>query len=186
MNTGAAAGIDRRLAPWLPHLGADHTAYRNHVLRVLAFCDALHAASPLAAGEPAPSTTEAYLTAAAFHDLGIWSAGTFDYLAPSVALARTWLHEHDCAEDLPAPVTAMIQQHHKLRSAGSPSTPVEIFRRADVTDVSLGGVRFGVPRAHYRAVCREWPNAGFHRRLVTLTIARARRHPGSPLPMVKW
>lgn len=91
MSTTATAEIDRRLAPWTTHLGADRTGYRNHALRVLATCDALHAASGRPAEDPVPSTTEEYLTAAAFHDLGIWSAGTFDYLAPSADLARRWL-----------------------------------------------------------------------------------------------
>jgi hypothetical protein len=31
-----------------------------------------------------------------------------------------------------------------------------------------------------------WPDAGFHRRLVQLTVDRFRHHPLSPLPMVKW
>lgn len=80
----------------------------------------------------------------------------------------------------------MIVEHHRIRRAGPSSAPVEIFRRADAVDVSLGVVRFGLPRASCRAVRRECPDAGFHARLVALTLAHARRHPGSPLPMFKW
>lgn len=185
MSATAVAEIDRRLAPWTDHLGADRTAYRNHVLRVLATCDALHAASPDAAAQAAPSTTEEYLTAAAFHDLGIWSAGTFDYLAPSAALARRWLTEQH-RDELDSLVTAMIDNHHRIRRAAAPTSPVEIFRRADTVDVTLGAVNFGMPRRRYRALLRQWPDAGFHRRLVTLTLTHTRRHPTSPLPMFKW
>lgn len=181
----AAAEIDRRLAPWTDHLGADRTAYRNHTLRVLALCDSLHAESARAADEPRPSTTEEFLTAAAYHDLGIWSAGTFDYLAPSGALARRWLAEQH-RDELDPLVTAMIDNHHRIRPAGAPTSPVEIFRRADTIDVTLGALSFGLPRRRYRELLRQWPDAGFHRRLVTLTVARTRRHPTSPLPMFKW
>ncbi|MBJ8343442.1 hypothetical protein [Antrihabitans sp. YC2-6] len=78
--------IDRRLEPWFTALAGDRTPYTNHVLRVLEFCDALYA---VGGGSGAvPSSREEYLTAGAFHDLGIWSAGTFDYLGPSAELAR--------------------------------------------------------------------------------------------------
>jgi hypothetical protein len=35
-------------------------------------------------------------------------------------------------------------------------------------------------------VRRALPNRGFHQRLVVLTAQRCRRHPLSPLPMIKW
>ena len=41
-----------------------------------------------ALGVAAPDTQRKIAIAAAFHDLGIWSAGTMDYLPPSAALAR--------------------------------------------------------------------------------------------------
>ncbi|ORM32859.1 hypothetical protein [Williamsia sp. 1135] len=177
--------VDRRLTPWREVLGADWDPYRNHVQRVLAFCDELHAISFRAPHSPVPSTTEEYLTAAAFHDLGIWSAGTFDYLPPSVDLAQQWLREQDRG-DLRTLVTEMISDHHKVRRAGPPASPIEVFRRADTMDVSFGLVRFGVPRRRYSAVSKELPDNGFHRRLINLTIRRTREHPTSPLPMFKW
>lgn len=177
--------LDRRLTPWREELGTDWDAYRNHVRRVLAFCDELHAISFRAPHSPVPSTTEEYLTAAAFHDLGIWSADTFDYLPPSVELAQRWLHEQDRG-DLRTLVTEMISDHHKVRRAASPASPVEVFRRADTMDVSFGLVRFGVPRHRYSTIVKQLPDNGFHRRLVDLTIRRTREHPTSPLPMFKW
>ena len=69
-----------------------------------------------------------------------------------------------------------------------PSTQasVETFRRADWIDVSNGMLRFGLPRAVVREVRRTFPDAGFHRRLLQLTLRRFRRHPLSPLPMMRW
>jgi hypothetical protein len=47
-------------------------------------------------------------------------------------------------------------------------------------------VSFGLPRARLQAIFARWPNAGFHRRLVHLTLPEARRHPLRPLPVLKW
>jgi hypothetical protein len=44
---------------------------------------------------------------------------------------------------------------------------------------------FGIPRGFIRSVFATWPDAGFHWRLVQLTLHRFRTHPLSPLPMVK-
>ncbi|MFX0580701.1 HD domain-containing protein [Nocardia nepalensis] len=173
--------IDRRLNPWLPQLGSDRVAYTNHVLRVLELCNLLAGGS----GSP-PSTREEYLTAAAFHDLGIWTAGTFDYLAPSAGLALQWLDQIDRSE-LAELVVAMIHQHHKIRPAGDAGDPIEIFRRADAIDVEYGLLgRFGIARSTYRELAERYPDKGFHRRLVQLAAKRIRTNPASPLPMLKW
>lgn len=173
--------VEARLAPWQQQLGADRAAYTNHVLRVLTLCDLLAADQ-----HPRPSTREEFLTAAALHDIGIWSAGSFDYLAPSCDLARAWLASID-RDDATGLVVSMIDQHHKLRPAGPPHDPVEIFRRADAIDVERGLLgRFGISRGTYRDLAKRYPNHGFHRRLVSLAARRLRTHPTSPLPMLKW
>lgn len=180
-TSGLRQEIDRRLEPWADALGEDRVAYTNHVLRVVILCDRQAADLGFVA-----SDREEYLTAGAFHDLGIWSAGTFDYLEPSEQLAREWLAGVG-REDLGDLVTQMIDQHHKVRSAGRPHDPVEIFRRADAIDVEVGLLgRFGVSRAEYRQLAQEFPDAGFHRRLLELGGKRLRTHPLSPLPVLKW
>ena len=178
------AAIDEMLRPWKGQLGADYDAYEHHVMRVLLLCDRLHRRTDPASGDT-PSREPEYLTAGVFHDLGIWTAHTFDYLAPSVELARTWL-TNEGNQHLEPVVTAMIAQHHKIRQADSPTSPVEIFRRADTIDLTLGLRRFGLPLREYRTITRRYPDAGFHRRLVTLARKRLQAHPASPLPMVKW
>jgi hypothetical protein len=167
---------DAVLAAHVGVLGSDLTGYRHHVYRVVNLCVAQNAVDG--------ANLELVAVAAVFHDLGIWTHGTFDYLGPSVALARAHLERHGqaawCDE-----VSAMILDHHKLRPCrGAPL--VEVFRRADWIDVT-GGVRhFGVGLGLVRALYDRWPSAGFHRRLVALSLARLRSHPWSPLPMVRF
>ncbi len=163
-------------------LGEDFEAYRNHVLRVC------HLAAAFA--QPAPEELERIQIAAAFHDLGIWSHATFDYLEPSAALARGYL------EEIGRPtwrleVELMIHQHHKItacQARGSrPGMDLEeAFRRADWVDVTLGRRRFGLSRGRIRPIVRAFPNAGFHRRLRQLTWGQLRRRPWNPFPMFKW
>ncbi|MEU4417760.1 MULTISPECIES: hypothetical protein [Nocardia] len=175
--------IAERLEPWTGRLGADRKAYFHHVLRVLRSADLLFARS----GEPGPppSAREEFRTAATFHDLGIWAAATFDYLEPSCALAGDWLIAHN-REDIAELVAEMIRDHHRVRSAGKATDPVELFRRADLIDVTFGARRYGLPYAAYSALMRRYPDSGFHFKLVELTVRRALIHPLSPLPMIRW
>lgn len=160
-----------------PVLGPDLEAYRNHAYRVF------NVARVLAA--PTPEGEEKLALAAHFHDLGIWTDHTFDYLAPSAGRARAYLEETG-REAWGPEITAMITEHHKITSAAHGGPLVEAFRRADWVDVSLGTISFGVPRSFLRELRAAFPNRGFHRRLISLTLERVRHHPMSPLPMFKW
>ena len=86
-------------------LGADFVAYRNHSYRVVNFCAAL------STDDPVP--LEKVAIAAAFHDLGIWTDRTFDYLPPSERLAHAYLAREGKAEWVPE-IGAMIHEHHKI------------------------------------------------------------------------
>lgn len=158
-------------------LADDLVAYRNHVCRVLNYYLALTDQS-----SPPP----AILIASAFHDLGIWTNGTFDYLPPSVALAKSYLSSHGLGT-LESEVCAVITEHHKLLSyKGQFSASVEAFRKADLVDVSLGAIRFDLPSSFIQSVRAAFPNAGFHRLLARLTARQLLRSPFRPLPMVHW
>jgi hypothetical protein len=83
-------------------------------------------------------------------------------------------------------IKAMIVNHHKITSTDrGEDRLVEPFRRADWIDVSRGVRRFGVDRRLIASVFATWPAVGFHWRLVELAVERFRRHPLTPLPMVK-
>lgn len=172
------ATLDAVLENHAEALGADFSAYRNHAYRVANLCLALRPA-----GE---SALEKVALAAAFHDLGIWTAGTFDYLAPSIDLACRHLGGSGPA-DWQSDLAGMIREHHKLRRyRGTGAEVIEPFRRADWIDVSRGVLSFGLPRALLREIFAKWPNAGFHKRLVKLTLREARNHPLRPIPVIKW
>ena len=155
----------------------DLVAYRNHVYRIVNLCLEIVGNSRVELDKIA--------VAAVFHDLGIWTNHTFDYIDPSAALAREYLAARGMADWIPE-IEAMIVDHHKVTPSRTNQALVEAFRRADWIDVTLGFRRFGLPRTFIAAVAATWPNAGFHWRLVELTIDRWRKYPLSPLPMVKW
>ena len=87
---GASVGYDALLTriPTIDDVLNDHAtalrddflAYRNHVYRIVNLCVAFAGRSEL----------EKIAVAAVFHDLGIWTNGTFDYIAPSIALAHDY------------------------------------------------------------------------------------------------
>ena len=132
-------------------LGRDLTAYRHHVYRVVNLAAQF--------GSRDREWLEQAEVAGAFHDLGIWTAGTFDYLEPSVALARP---------TSPGPVARRGPPRSCKRFAITTRSPAlrgpagalaEPFRRADWTDVTLGWRRFGLPASVYAAIRARWPDA---------------------------
>jgi hypothetical protein len=158
-------------------LADDFTAYRNHTYRVVNLCVAL--------APDGASRMEKIAIAAAFHDLGIWTDGTFDYLQPSVRLASAYL-AHEARQRWVPEITSMILEHHKIsRYRGAVSPLVEPFRQADWIDVSRGLVRFGLSRARLNDIFSAWPSAGFHNRLLQLSCRRLLTHPLNPLPMLR-
>ena len=116
------------------------SGYRNHVYRVVNLCVAMAGRNEL----------EKIAVAAVFHDLGIWTNRTFDYIAPSIALAHDYLVAH-AREDWTAEIEGMIADHHKITpSTADPDSLVEAFRRADWIDVTRGlrGSAFRVRSLH--------------------------------------
>ena len=159
-------------------IGSDLQGYRNHIYRVLNFYIAISGIAGL------PSET--VQIAAAFHDLGIWTDQTLDYLEPSVRLAEDYLADRQLSH-LSSEVTALILEHHKVRPYGAAhALSVEPFRRADVIDVTLGAVTFGLPRDFIKTVKSTFPNHGFHGMLIRLTARQFLRSPLRPLPMFRW
>ena len=71
--------LDEILATWQPVIGADYPGYSNHVYRMVLFCFALR--------DCTDDERRKVIIAGCFHDLGIWSDRTVDYLPPSVARA---------------------------------------------------------------------------------------------------
>jgi HD domain len=171
------AALDEILNAHATHLGDDFTLYRNHSYRVANLCIAQSAAG---AGQ-----IEKIAIAAALHDLGIWTDGTFDYLRPSARLARAYL-AGSAKADWEQEIREMILNHHKVtRYRSNPDWLVEPFRRADWIDVTRGLITFGLPRRTIGRLYEIWPSAGFHRRLIELELAHLRKHPLNPFPVFR-
>jgi len=169
--------LDRVLETHAAELGSDFTAYKNHTYRVVNLCVAF------CSGDLAQ--LEKIATAAVFHDLGIWTDRTFDYLQPSVSLACDHLTRFG-KQEWTSEITEMILEHHKISPyRENQHWLVEQLRRADWVDVSMGLITFGLPRHLIKEILSTWPSAGFHRRLVQLELNHLRRHPWNPLPMVR-
>lgn len=170
--------FDELLEQHAPAIGKDLAGYRNHCYRMVNFANAL------ASGDP--DQLDKLAIAAAFHDIGIWTHGTFDYLPPSEQQARNWLARSGrtgWADE----IAAMIAEHHKITACAPHHTAlVEAFRQADWIDVTFGVLRHGLPRSFIRQVQAAFPDAGFHWNLLKLSARRALRHPLSPLPMMRW
>jgi hypothetical protein len=170
--------IEEILALWKDRIGSDYPGYRGHVYRMFNFCLALR-----------PCTEEEkqkVAIAACFHDIGLWSDRTVDYIPPSVAQARMYLSNtgrRAWAEE----IGLMVEMHHKVRSIQDSRYPlVELFRKGDLVDFSLGVFTFGIPRSYIRQVKATLPNNGFHRFLMKGAREWFSKHPFSPPPFMKW
>lgn len=170
--------VDELLSAYSGEVSHDFTGYSNHVYRLLNFFAALT--------RPHGRLPDAVLIAAVFHDIGIWTASTFDYLEPSIAQAKR--HMLTMRDDAIAKeVTALIANHHKIRAyEGAFADSVQPFKQADLIDVSLGMLRHGLPRSYVSEVRNAFPNAGFHRRLLGLALTQCVHEPLRPFPMLRW
>ena len=170
--------LDDILAGYRGAIGDEFGGYRNHVYRMVNFC--------LALGDMSDEETEKIVIAGCFHDIGIWTGGTFDYLPPSIVAANEYLDRKGLGS-WSGEITSMIDEHHRLRTVSTDAGRLaEIFRKGDLVDFSLGFVNCGLPRQTVAAVKRQFPNAGFHKCLVKLAGRWICRHPLNPIPVLKW
>ena len=168
--------IDRILNSYKPELGNDFEQYRNHVYRVYNF------ALPYV---KSTLDIEILSVATAFHDLGIWTNRTFDYLKPSIYLAKQYALNNHLNIDSIIQIETIINEHHKLTKIKT-SLIAEIFRQADLVDLSLGLIRHGRKGQEIRMVRNFFPNKGFHVNLLKLFLKNLLKKPWKPLPMYKF
>jgi len=135
--------LDEILADWKNTIGDDFQGYRNHVHRMILCCFAL---KDLANEELSEEEKEKIIIAGAFHDIGIWIDNTLDYLPPSIPPARKYLKNRRL-ESWSTEIESMINEHHKIREYKDTNYPlVELFRKGDLVDFSLGMIKFGLPK----------------------------------------
>lgn len=167
--------IDEILNRYRSELGKNYKPYRNHVYRVYNF-----SLMQLNSMEDVKKLS----IATAFHDIGIWTNKTFDYLAPSVELAREYCRKQNLSPADINEVEMMINNHHKLSTVES-STLAEIFRKADLIDLSLGLVPKNQKKKDIQTIRKLFPNKGFHLFLVKIFFKNLVTHPAHPFPIFK-
>lgn len=166
------------LGEWKNRIGGDYAGYRNHVYRMVNFC--------FAQRDLTNEERDKIIIAGCFHDLGIWSADTFDYLPPSVLLAEEYLRKNHLEQWI-LEIGLMIEQHHKIsKYEDERNQLVEVFRKGDLVDFSLGLVKCGLPRTVIKRVKKQFPNAGFHKCLARVSSRWIFKHPLNPVPVLKW
>ncbi|MFB2839196.1 hypothetical protein [Floridanema evergladense] len=170
--------LEKILGDWKDIIGSQYEPYKNHVYRVINFCLMFH--------ECSQEELEKITIAGSFHDLGIWSNNTVDYLPPSIELAKKYLEESDRTQ-WSTEIALMIDEHHKITEYADKKYPlVEVFRKADWVDVTMGLRAFDLPKNDVQEIIDKFPNLGFHANLMELTKAEFIRHPFNFLPMMKW
>ncbi len=168
--------IEILLLEFKPVINDDYERYRNHVYRVFLNCLLL---------DSEETNREKYAIASVYHDIGIWTNHTFDYLEPSINQMKSYLSEIGRPDWIEV-ISLMIYWHHKKNAyKGTHESLVENFRKADWIDVSLGFVTFNADKKHIQENKIEFPNHGFHWFLIKATIKNFFRHPLNPLPMFK-
>ena len=170
--------LENILGEWQDVIGDDYLAYKNHVYRVLHFCFAL--------ADITEEDQQKLIIAACFHDIGLWTDNTVDYLPPSVVKANEYLTKIE-KQQWQTEITLIIDMHHKIRIYNDPQYPlVELFRKADLIDFSLGLVKNGVSNDVIQQLKINFPNAGFHKMLIKMQMRWLMKHPFNPFPILKW
>ena len=157
-------------------LDNDYETYHNHCQRI--YYNAVLMDSTEA-------NKEKYAIAATFHDLGIWTANTFDYLDPSIELCKQYLIANHKANWIDE-ITLMIDMHHKRSYyKGEYELTVETFRKADWIDVTKRLKKYNANKKQLKIIKKSFKNKGFHRFLAWQSVKNFFKHPLNPLPMFK-
>ena len=169
--------VEEILGEYKAQMSKAYMGYRNHVYRMLHFCFALHRVEG--------DERKKFIIAACFHDLGLFTHDTLDYLPPSRELAAEYLKDKK-KEDWVEEVGLMIDMHHKITEYDGRYRLVEIFRKADLAGFSLGLFKGEIPGEFVYEVKEAFANAGFHKFLLQFGTQWFFKHPFNPLPIFKW
>jgi hypothetical protein len=165
------------LQSWKQVIKEDYDGYLNHCYRMIYCCFQLY--------ECSEEDKEKIIIAAAFHDLGLWTDKTVDYLPPSIELAKNYLITNS-RESWVEEISEIIDMHHKVTPYKGKYYLVEPFRRGDLADFSLGILRSGVSSLFMKKLKKEFPNKGFHKMLGSQTVKWLVKNPMNPMPIMKW
>jgi hypothetical protein len=170
--------IDGVLESWMQRLGTDFAGYRNHVYRVFNYARVLT--------KDAGRDSEIIAVASAFHDLGVWTHSTLDYLEPirapchraRVRRRAPNVGAYDRADDRHAPQAAAVSRRGGTARRGIPA-------RGPLRPRVRGAVRAGVDRGYARELNARFPDEGFRGGIARLLLGWMVTHPRRPLPMMR-
>ena len=170
--------VEKILSQYQQVIKNDLQGYRNHITRMLYFCHYL-----------LPNITEQQSQklqiAAAFHDIALWTHNRVDYLVPSYQECHKYLDNNNL-NDWQQEIQIIIDMHHLLYEYQGPHQQLtEAFRKADLTDFSLGIIKNGIDKTFIQQVKAQIPNAGFHRTLMRFSLKQLTRNPLNPMPMLR-
>lgn len=164
------------LSSYKKELGPNFEKYHNHCCRVLVFASLLNNATE--------DEQKQLAIAAAFHDIGIWTANTLDYLQPSVELAEKYLKQHQLDHWIES-VNEIINNHHKL-TPFKKNLLAESFRKADLIDLTFGFIKFGISPEQINESKKLYPELGFQPYIFKEVLKNIIRNPLNPMPIMKW
>ena len=170
--------IDKILNKFKSNIGNDFTAYRNHVIRTVKLTLLLKRESNV-------EDELKLIIAGVFHDIGLWTENTFDYLNPSINLAKIYLKKIE-RSDWSEEVGLIIEMHHKRSTyKGKYIDNVESFRKADLIDITKGRKNFGINKKFIEDLYKDYPMSGFRKMLFLKFLKNLLKNPFNPLPMFK-
>lgn len=169
--------LEEILEPFKKAIGTHFQGYRNHCYRIIHLCCT---DKPFSADE-----FEKIVIASAFHDLGLFTNNSLDYLPSSTELAKSYLKEVEKSH-FSYEISLIIDLHHKVTSYQGKYDLVETFRKADLADFSLGLITSGISSNKIKSIKQAFPNKGFHKMLVLETIKWLIKYPFRRIPIFKW
>ncbi|MBP0904298.1 hypothetical protein ACFSKN_18620 [Mariniflexile gromovii] len=168
--------MDDILEYYRPYLLIDFDKYKNHVYRVYLNCVQM---------DKNADNHQRYALASVFHDIGIWTNRTFDYLEPSIEAVLSFM-ELNTPFITPEEICLMINNHHKVTPYhGIYGITVETFRKADWMDLTFYLLHSSRNRKELRKKLKFYPYLGFHRLLLKMALKHSIRFPWKPLPMLR-
>ena len=138
--------------------------------------------------DESPSHKSIIAIALVYHDIGLWTNGTLNYLEPSCKLAKRDMKKLKMSPVDINLVQDIIYWHHKLTdiesdaaTADTDASPslsyaklvaikndkiINAVRKADLIDFSYGLIKFGMPKEYIQLAQKKIPEAGFHKTLL--------------------
>jgi predicted hydrolase (HD superfamily) len=151
----------------------------RHGLRVFLIADRL------ATAREAKVDREVLLIAGLLHDIGLYDEASHGgvYVLEGAEFTAELLRKQGWGEERIRLCFDAVERHHDLRSQWDRGAEVELIRRADLTDVSAGLVRFGLSREWLKDLFESVPRNGTYR-TIGYEVARVLRHRPLTLPQI--